>query len=275
MPRIAAIQMASGSNVVANLQIAGQLINDAVIMGATLITLPENFALMAMQPNDNIKIGEQYGSGIIQNFLSQQAKKFGIWLVGGTLPILVNDSQKIRSACLVFDNTGNQVARYDKMHLFDVTTNSNEQYCESEVFESGNKIIIIKTPYGRLGLAICYDLRFPELFRCMSSVGVDLISLPSAFTATTGKAHWELLVRTRAIENLCYVIASNQGGYHVNGRETYGNSMIVDPWGIVLTRLNRGTGVICADIDLEQQANLRYKFPVLEHRKVQCQLLIT
>ncbi len=275
MPRIAAIQMVSGSNVATNLQIASQLINDAVNKGAKLIILPENFALMAMRPKDNIKIGEYYGSGIIQYFLSQQAKKFGIWLVGGTLPILVNNSQKIRAACLVFDNTGRQVARYDKIHLFDVTTNSNEQYCESEIFESGNKIAVIDTAYGRLGLAICYDLRFPELFRCMLSIGVDLIALPAAFTATTGKAHWEILVRARAIENLCYIIASNQGGYHVNGRETYGNSMIVDPWGVVLTRLNRGAGVICADIDLEQQANLRYKFPVSEHRKVQCQLLIT
>ncbi|HHB93371.1 MAG TPA: carbon-nitrogen hydrolase family protein [Thioploca sp.] len=272
MSKIAAIQMVSGSNVVANLQIASQLINKAVEMEAKLIILPENFALMAMQPNDNIQIGEQYNNGIIQTFLSQQAKKFGIWIVGGTLPILANKIQKVRAACLVFDNTGKQIARYDKIHLFDVTTDSNEKYCESEIFEAGNKIIVIKTPYGRLGLAICYDLRFPELFRCMLSIGVDLIGLPAAFTATTGKAHWELLVRTRAIENLCYVIAVNQGGYHVNGRETYGNSMIVDPWGVVLTRLNRGTGVICADIDLKQQADLRHKFPVSKHRKVQCQL---
>ncbi len=272
MSRIAAIQMASGSNVVANLQIASQLINDAANMEAKLIILPENFALMAMQNNDNIQAGEQYGNGIIQTFLSQQAKKFGIWLVGGTLPLLTNDPKKVRSTCLVFDDTGKQVDRYDKMHLFDVTTDSNEKYCESETFESGNQIIVVKTPYGRLGLAICYDLRFPELFRCMLSIGVDLIGLPAAFTATTGKAHWEILVRARAIENLCYVIAANQGGYHVNGRETYGNSMIVDPWGVVLTRLNRGAGVICADIDLEQQTNLRYKFPVSKHRKVQCQL---
>ncbi|MDM8566321.1 carbon-nitrogen hydrolase family protein [Candidatus Halobeggiatoa sp. HSG11] len=275
MSRIAAIQMASGSNVAANLQIAYHLIRDAVNMGAKLIILPENFALMAMLPNDNIKIGEQYGNGIIQNFLSQQAKQFGIWLIGGTLPIITDNSKKVRSACLVFDNTGKQIARYDKIHLFDVTTNSNEQYCESEVFESGEQIIIINTPYGRLGLAVCYDLRFPELFRCMLSKGIDLIGLPAAFTATTGKAHWEILLRARAIENLCYIIAANQGGYHVNGRETYGNSMIVDPWGVVLTRLNRGTGVICADIDLEQQTDLRHKFPVADHRKVQCQLRIT
>ncbi|MBE9562650.1 MAG: carbon-nitrogen hydrolase family protein [Proteobacteria bacterium] len=272
MSRIAAIQMVSSSNVITNLQVAKQLINDAVNMGAKLIILPENIALMSILPNDNFKIGEQYGSGIIQNFLSEQAKQFGIWLVGGTLPIIADNVKKVRSACLVFDNTGKQVARYDKIHLFDVTTNSNEQYCESEVFESGEQIIIINSPYGRLGLAICYDLRFPELFRCMLSKGIDLIVLPAAFTATTGKAHWELLLRTRAIENLCYVIAANQGGCHDNGRETYGDSMIVDPWGLVLTRLNRGAGVICADIDLQQQAELRYKFPVLEHRKVQCQL---
>ena len=272
MSHIAAIQMVSGSNVTTNLQTAHKLINDAVNMKAKLIILPENFALMAKDHKDNIKIGEQPGHGVIQNFLSQQAKQFDIWLVGGTLPIITDNSQKVRSSCLVFDNTGKQVARYDKIHLFDVATNSNEQYCESEIFEPGEQIIIINTPYGRLGLAICYDLRFPELFRCMSSKGIELIILPAAFTATTGKAHWELLVRTRAIENLCYVIAANQGGYHANGRETYGNSMIVDPWGVVLAHLNHGTGVICVDIDLDQQINLRDKFPVLEHRKVQCQL---
>jgi len=167
--------------------------------------------------------------------------------------------------------SGKRIARYDKIHLFDVTAAPNEHYCESETIESGHQIVVVDTPYGRLGLAICYDLRFPELFRCMFAQGVQLICLPSAFTAVTGKAHWEVLLRARAVENLCYVLAANQGGYHVNGRETYGDSMIIDPWGIVLTRLNRGAGVICADICLEKQADIRAKFPVYQHRRIHCQ----
>jgi predicted amidohydrolase len=270
MYRVAAIQMASGSNVTANLHEAARLISDTANMGAKLVILPENFALMAMHPTDNVDIREPYGSGPIQEFLSQQAERLGIWLVGGTLPMEAEDPHKIRAACLVFDNTGQEVARYDKMHLFDVTAAPDEHYCESQTIEAGHDVVVVDTPYGRLGLAVCYDLRFPELFRCMLSQGVELIGVPAAFTAVTGKAHWEVLARARAVENLCYVIAANQGGYHVNGRETHGNSMIIDPWGVVLTRLNRGTGAICADINLEKQANLRRKFPAHEHRTIQC-----
>ena len=269
--RVAAIQMASGSNVSANLHEAARLINEAADMDAKLVILPENFALMAIHPTDTVKLGEKPQSGPLQDFLSQQSARYGIWLVGGTLPMVANEPQKARATCLVFDNTGQEVARYDKMHLFDVTAAPDEYYCESEIFEAGHQIVVVNTPYGRLGLAVCYDLRFPELFRCMLTQGIELISLPSAFTATTGKAHWEVLVRARAVENLCYVIAANQGGYHVNGRETHGNSMIVDPWGGVLARLNRGAGVICADINLEKQALLRRNFPAHEHRRIQCQ----
>jgi nitrilase len=268
--RVAAVQMASGSHVAANLHEVARLIGDAVSMGANLIILPESFALMAIQPVDNINISEKPGVGMLQDFLAQQAARYEIWLVGGTIPIVATDSNKFRAASLVFDNTGQCVARYDKMHLFDVTAAPDEHYCESEIIEAGQQPVVIDTPFGRLGLAVCYDLRFPELFRCMLDQGVELIAVPSAFTATTGKAHWEILVRARAIENLCYVIAANQGGYHVNGRETHGNSMIVDPWGIVLTRLNRGAGVICADISSEKQANLRRNFPVQHHRKIDC-----
>ncbi|RKZ73176.1 MAG: carbon-nitrogen hydrolase family protein [Gammaproteobacteria bacterium] len=271
MHRVATIQMASGSNVTANLQIAAQLISEAVNMEAKLVILPENFALMHKHPTDSINIRENPGSGPIQDFLSQQAARAGIWLIGGTLPIKTDDPLKFRAACLVFDDTGQCVSRYDKIHLFDVSASQDEHYCESKSIESGNKIVVVDTPYGRLGLAICYDLRFPELFRCMLNQGVEILGIPSAFTAVTGKAHWEVLVRARAIENLCYVIAANQGGYHVNGRETYGDSMIIDPWGVVLTRLNRGAGVICADIDLKKQANLRTRFPTIKHRKIQCQ----
>jgi deaminated glutathione amidase len=266
--RVATIQMASGSQISANLQIAGKLINEAASMGAKLVILPENFALMAMQPLDNVHICEKQGVGPIQDFLSQQAAHYDIWLVGGTLPMVASVPNKSRAACLIFDNTGQQIARYDKIHLFDVTTAPDEHYCESDTIEPGDQVIVVDTPYGRLGIAVCYDLRFPELFRCMSDI--DLIALPSAFTAVTGKVHWEILIRARAVENLCYVLAANQGGYHVNGRETYGNSMIVDPWGVVLTRLNQGAGVICADIDLEKQVELRSRFPAHTHRKIRC-----
>jgi nitrilase len=268
--RVAAIQMASGSNVNANLHEATRLILEAVKMGAKLIILPENFALMAMHPTDAVKIREQPGNGPLQDFLSQQAARYGVWIVGGTLPLVADHPQKVRAACLVFDNTGSCVARYDKMHLFDVTVTSDEHYCESETIEPGTQVIVTDTPFGRLGLAVCYDLRFPELFRCMLNQGVELISVSSAFTAVTGRAHWEVLVRARAVENLCYVIAANQGGYHVNGRETYGDSMIIDPWGVVLTRLNRGAGVICADLNPENQATVRRNFPAHQHRKIQC-----
>ncbi len=269
MYRVATIQMASGSNVTANLHEAARLISEAVDMDAKLIILPENFALMAMHPTDTVNIREKPGSGPIQYFLSQQAARSNIWLVGGTLPIATNNPLKFRAACLMFDNTGECVGRYDKIHLFDVTTTPDEHYCESKTIESGDQVVVVDTPYGRLGLAVCYDLRFPELFRCMLNKGVEVFAIPSAFTAVTGKAHWEVLVRARAIENLCYVIAANQGGYHVNGRETYGDSMIIDPWGVVLTRLNLGAGVICADIDLKKQANLRHRFPTHKHRKIQ------
>lgn len=269
--RVAAVQMASGSHVAANLHEVARLIGDAVDMGAHLIILPENFALMAMQPSDNTNISEAPGAGMLQDFLAQQSSRYEVWLVGGTVPLIAEGTNKFRAASLVFDNTGQCVARYDKMHLFDVTAAPNEHYCESEIIEAGQQPVVIDTPFGRLGMAICYDLRFPELFRCMLAKGVELIAVPAAFTATTGKAHWEILVRARAIENLCYVIAANQGGYHVNGRETHGNSMIVDPWGIVLTRLNRGAGVICADIYPEKQAYLRRNFPVHHHRKIDCQ----
>jgi len=270
MYRVAAIQMASGPHVIANLSETGRLIGEAVNMGAKLIILPENFVIMGIKETDKVDIREKMGdtNAPIQHFLSQQAAHHGVWLVGGTIPIAADDPHKVRASCLVYDNKGKCVTRYDKIHLFDVSTTDEEHYFESGTIEAGDQIVVIDSPFGRLGLAICYDLRFPELFRCMLSQGVEIIIVPAAFTALTGKAHWELLVRARAIENLCYVIAANQGGYHVNGRETHGHSMIVDPWGCVLTRLQRGTGVICADIDLEQQRVLRRKFPVIQHIKI-------
>lgn len=271
--RVAAIQMASGPNVSANMLEADRLISKAVEAGAGLVVLPENFAIMGMSEYDKVKIREADGKGPIQDFLADQARRHGIWLVGGAIPLAGHDPDKVNAASLVFNDKGERVARYDKIHLFDVTISElGENYTESETIEPGNRVVVIDTPFGRLGLAVCYDLRFPELFRQMLQEGVEIIALPSAFTAITGKAHWETLVRSRAIENLCYVIASAQGGYHANGRETYGDSMIVDPWGVVLDRLHHGSGVVIADIDLERLRDIRRNFPVLEHRKIPCSI---
>jgi len=271
--RVAAIQMASGPNVGANLNEAGRLIARAADAGAELVVLPENFALMGMTELDKVAVREPDGSGPIQDFLAAQADKHRVWLVGGTVPLEASVAEKVRAACLLFDERGARVARYDKVHLFDVTLEeSGEQYNESETIEAGNEVVVADTPFGRLGLAVCYDLRFPELFRRMHEEGVEVIAMPAAFTAVTGRAHWEPLVRARAIENLCYVVASAQGGYHVNGRETHGDTMIVDPWGVVLDRLPRGSGFVIADIDLDRVQAIRRSFPTLEHRKIPCTL---
>jgi len=211
MSRCAAIQMASSPNVSANLLEAEKLIAEAVKAGAKLVALPENFALMGDHELDKIKAKEVDGSGPIQSFLSSVAKKYGVWVVGGTIPIAGDADNKVRAACLVYNDQGERVARYDKVHLFDVNVpGSNDVYRESDSIEAGADMLVIDTPFGRLGVAVCYDLRFPEFFRKM---GMDLLVIPSAFTAETGAAHWELLLRARAVENLCYVIAPNQGGF--------------------------------------------------------------
>ena len=267
----ACIQMASGPNIGANLLEAERLIEEAVSQQARLVVLPENFALMGKTEHDKVEHREEAGNGAIQTFLSEQSSRHGIWLVGGTLPMVANDDNKIRATCLVFNDKGEQVARYDKIHLFDVElVDSDEQYTESETIEPGDQVVVIDTPFGRMGVAVCYDLRFPELFRQQLEAGMEILVLPSAFTAITGRAHWEVLVRARAIENLCYVIAPDQGGYHLNGRETYGHSMIVDPWGQVLNRLPHGTGVVVANIDLAKLEHTRKMFPALDHKRFQC-----
>lgn len=268
MTRVAAIQMASGTNVGANLTEAGRLISHAAKSGAKLVVLPENFAIMGITEYDKLKVKEQDGKGPIQDFLADQAAKHGIWLVAGTVPLAAHAPDQVRAACLVFDHKGKRVARYDKIHLFDVRIQeSGENYNESQTIEHGDQIVVLDTPFGKLGLAVCYDLRFPEMFRAMVDQGVEIIAIPSAFTAITGKAHWEVLVRARAIENLCYVIASAQGGYHIGGRETHGDSMVVDPWGNVLDRLYRGSGVVYADIDTTYMRGVRRNFPCLAHRR--------
>jgi nitrilase len=266
--RVAAIQMASGPSVPANLAEAERLIELAVDGGARLIVLPEFFCIMAMKDSYVVKAREAEGQGPIQTFLSRMAKKHKIWLVGGSVPLEASVANKVRNSCLVYDERGKLVARYDKIHLFGLDL-GNERYQEARLIEPGDKVVIINSPFGRIGLSICYDLRFPELYRAMPDV--DIIVVPSAFTATTGRAHFETLIRARAIENLAYVIAPAQGGYHLSGRETHGDSMIVDPWGVVLDRLPRGSGVVIANINPAYQASLRKSLPALQHRFIQCQ----
>lgn len=261
--RIAAIQMSTGPKIAGNLEEAARLLEIAAAQGAKLAALPEYFCIMGMEDADKVAVREQVDSGPIQEFLSNIAKRLGIWLVGGTVPLVSSKPDKVRNSCLVYDDKGKQVARYDKIHLFGLEL-GNERYAEEETIEAGCEVVALETPFGRIGLSICYDLRFPELYRSMGQV--DIIFAPSAFTATTGKAHWETLIRARAIENLAYVVAPAQGGYHINGRETHGDSMIVDPWGVVLNRLPRGAGVVVAEINPEYQASLRNSLPALNHR---------
>ena len=263
--RAAAIQMASGPNVAANLAEAEQLIELAVGAGAQLVALPEFFPIMGLKDSDKIAVREQDGRGPIQSFMSRMAKKHHIWLIGGSIPLEASVANKVRNSCLVYDDRGKQVARYDKIHLFGLDL-ANEHYQEAKTIESGDRAVVVNSPFGRIGLSICYDLRFPELYRAMPDV--DIIVVPSAFTATTGKAHFETLIRARAIENLAYVIAPAQGGYHLSGRETHGDSMIVDPWGVVLDRLPRGSGVVIANINPAYQASLRKSLPALKHRHI-------
>ena len=263
--RIAAIQMASGPNVQANLEEATRLIALAASTGARIIALPEYFAIMGMKETDKVLIRERDGDGPIQSWMSSMAVKHNVWLIGGSIPVESSVPNKVRNTCFVYDKTGKQVARYDKIHLFNFTMGS-ENFSEERTIEPGDRIVTFDSPYGRIGLSICYDLRFPELYRAMGDV--NIIVVPSAFTATTGKAHWETLVRARAIENLAYVIAPAQGGYHVNGRETHGDTMIVDPWGVIEDRLPRGSGVVVAGVIPQFQQTARKSLPALSNRTI-------
>ena len=263
--KIAGIQMASGPNVSANLSEAERLIKIAAEQGAKLIVLPEYFAIMGIKDTDKVKAGEKEGNGPIQQFLSSTAKKRDVWIVAGSIPLQSETKDKVYNACMVYDNKGKQVARYNKIHLFGLNL-GNENYHEEATIVPGNQVVTVDSPFGKIGLSICYDLRFPELYRAMGEV--DLILVPAAFTETTGKAHWETLIRSRAIENQCYVLAPAQGGYHASGRETHGDSMIVDPWGVVLDRLPRGSGVVLASMNLDYQSSLRKSLPALKHRTI-------
>ncbi len=265
--KIAALQMTSGPDVPANLATAGTLLEQAAGAGARLAVLPENFAFVGLADADKRRVGEPEGSGPIQSFLSEAARRLELWIVAGTIPLKMPGECRVAAASLVFDDSGRPVARYDKIHLFDVDIpGRKESYRESADIAPGNEPIVVETPVGKLGLAVCYDMRFPELFRRLSAAGAQLLSVPSAFTAPTGRAHWETLLRARAIENLCYVVASAQSGIHPNGRETYGDTLIVDYWGRVLRRKPRGRGIVVCDIDLARQAEARAAFPALRHR---------
>jgi nitrilase len=263
--------MTSAAEVDANLATARGLLERARAEGAVLAALPENFAIMGRRESDKLAVAEDFGEGPIQAFLGHCARELKLWIIGGTVPVRVPEHPgKVAAASLLFDDHGRFVARYDKMHLFDVDIpDREERYRESATTMAGDSPMVASTPIGHLGMAVCYDVRFPELFRKLQAQGAEVLSLPSAFTAPTGRAHWELLVRTRAVENLCYMLAPAQGGMHENGRETFGDSMIVDPWGQVLARVaTAGPGLAVAEIDRTLQQELRRRFPVLSHRRM-------
>ncbi|MHB8255030.1 MAG: carbon-nitrogen hydrolase family protein [Acidiferrobacter sp.] len=266
--RIAAIQMCSGNDVAANLAVAGLWLRAARDEGCELAVLPENFALMAASPQDRLRHVEEDHKGPIQETLRGWCRELGLWVVAGTIPMLSSQATKVRAACLVFDDRGERVARYDKIHLFDVDLGEGERYAESDSCEPGATPVVVATPLGKLGLAVCYDLRFPELFRALLSAGAEIVSLPSAFTVPTGHAHWEVLVRARAIENSCYVVAAAQAGQHENGRATYGHSMVVDPWGAVISCKPAGTGVVSARYEHEWVGAVRKRLPSITHRRL-------
>jgi predicted amidohydrolase len=267
MALAAVAQMNASSVVDSNLASFTTFFKVAKDSGASLLLLPENCAFMGKQDGTILSIGEDFDHGHIQNIISKLAKKYGLWVIAGTIP-LKGVGHRVRSSSLVFDNAGKCVARYDKIHLFDVRISAEESYQESLNFEPGDKLVVVDTPIGRVGLSVCYDLRFPELYRQLVLQGAEILAIPSAFTAKTGAAHWRVLCRARAIENLCYVLAANQCGEHDNGRSTYGHSLIIEPWGNILAEQESGAGVIVAEIDLQHLKQLRREFPCNEHHRL-------
>ena len=261
--RMAAIQMVSGPRVADNLVVAGRLIDDAVAQGAQLVALPEYFPIIGAADADRVRAREDFGSGPVQDWLAATAQKHGVWIFAGSIPLTATVDDKMRNSSLVFNPAGECVKRYDKVHLFGFRK-GDEAYDEAAFIEAGKELAAVDTPFGRVALSICYDLRFPELYRALAPV--DLILLPAAFTDTTGRAHWEILLRARAIENQCYLLAVGQGGRHENGRVTHGNSMIVNPWGEMLDRKMKGPGVVIADLDHARIAEIRESLPALAHR---------
>lgn len=273
MSKIAALQMTSGPNIQANLDEAAKLIGQAASQGAELVVLPEDFSQMPMTEKERVANAETPGEGLVQGFLSTQAAKHKTWIIGGTIPLKSDQKGKAYSSSLVFNDKGEQVARYNKIHMFDVVIEqNNESYNESETTVAGDEVVVFDSPFGRIGLSVCYDLRFPELYRLMVDQGMEICAIPSSFTAFTGQSHWEPLVRARAIENQCYVIAACQGGYHVNNRQTYGHSMIVSPWGNILGSVGTGPGVVITEFEKGILDTTRNNFQVLKHRRLNCKI---
>jgi deaminated glutathione amidase len=269
MSTVAAIQMTSGHRVEENLEAAGRLLREAKEAGAEIACLPENFSFIGLKDADKLAVAETDGAGPVQEFLSETARALGLWILGGTTVIKGDSARRVSNTSLLFDAQGKRVARYDKIHLFDVAIpGRNEQYLESTHVTPGRKVVVADTPVGRLGLSVCYDMRFPELYRELVGRGAQWLAMPAAFTVPTGRAHWETLLRARAIENLCYVVAPAQWGTHSSGRETYGDTLMVDYWGQVLSRLPSGVGVITAQFDLGRLAETRARFPALENRRL-------
>ena len=268
--RIACVQMASGADVAANLAAAGAALEQARARGAAVAVLPENFAFMGAHERDKLAVGEEVGSGPIQDFLAGASRRLGLWIVAGTIPLKTREPDRVAAACLAISAEGECVARYDKIHLFDVDVPGGQSYRESASIAPGAlDCVVVETPAGRIGLSVCYDLRFPELFRGLVAAGAEILAVPSAFTARTGEAHWETLLRARAIENQCYVAAPGQVGTHPGGRTTWGHSVVVDPWGRILEQCADGAGVIVADVPREPLLQLRRSFPALSHRRIQ------
>ena len=269
MTRVAVLQMCSTPDVQENLRDALGLLSEARERGAVMGFLPENFSFMGYKEQDRIEVAETDGDGPVQQWLAEQSRALGMWIVAGTIP-LKQDAGLPGASCLVFDDQGQRVARYDKIHLFDVSVSGSEGerlYRESKATRAGEELVVVDTPAGRLGLSVCYDVRFPELYRALVDQGAELFSVPSAFTVPTGRAHWEVLLRARAIENQAFVLAPAQSGKHVGGRDTWGDSMVVDPWGKVMSRHSAGVGAVLVDLDREAQLEVRAKFPSLGHRK--------
>jgi predicted amidohydrolase len=266
---VAAIQMTSSHVVADNLAVAGDLLRKAKDAGADVACLPENFSFIGLRDADKLQVAEADGQGVVQSFLSDTARNLKMWILGGTIVIRGDSERRVANTSLLIDAHGKRVARYDKIHLFDVTIpGRDEQYRESTHVTPGRDPVTADTPVGKLGLSVCYDMRFPELYRELVSRGAEWLAMPAAFTVPTGRAHWETLLRARASENLCYVVAPAQTGTHTSGRETYGDSLIVDYWGQVLSRLAKGSGVITAEIDLAKEAETRARFPALDNRQM-------
>lgn len=264
-PKIAAIQMVSTPAVEENIATARRLIGEAAQQGAQLVLLPEYWPIMGMKESDKLAHAEQIDIGPIQQCMSEMAREHHLWLIGGTLPMAAPEADKVLNTMMVYDPQGKHAVRYDKIHLFSFTK-GNESYDEARSIMHGTRVATFEVPFGRIGLSVCYDLRFPELYRAMGDCA--LIVVPAAFTYTTGRAHWEILLRARAIENQCYVLAAAQGGTHPNGRRTWGHSMLIDPWGDVLAVLPEGEGVVIGDLDLLHLQRVRESLPALRHRKL-------